>query len=311
MKKLHVETPVWVSKNNNFDATIYYKMDALQPSGSFKLRGIGYACQQAVEGGAKSIVTSSGGNAGLAATYASVRLGVPITVFVPATTSEAVRQKLRQEGATVIEHGKSWDEAHLHALSIAASQNAGYIHPFDDPVVWTGHASMIKEVESLGIKPDVVILSVGGGGLMCGVLEGMHDLGWKDVPVVAVETEGTASLNGSIEAGKLITLEKISSVATTLGACTVAEKAFEWTRHHPIISHVVSDREAIEACIKFANQYRVLVEPACGAALSVLQGDVSPAKGFKNILMVVCGGSGVSLDAFKAWEQKLQRSSVE
>lgn len=305
MNRLHSETPVWVSKNNDFDATIYFKMEALQPSGSFKLRGIGYACQKAVDKGAKSIVSSSGGNAGLAATYASIRLGVPITVFVPAITSEAVRQKLRAEGATVIEHGESWDDAHLHALSIAASQNAGYIHPFDDPVVWTGHASIIEEVEHLGIKPDVVVLSVGGGGLMCGVLEGLHNVGWKELPVIAVETEGTASLNGSVKAGKRITLKKISSVATTLGARTVAEKAFAWTQHHKIISHVVSDKDAIEACISFANKYRILVEPACGAALSVLQGNASPVKGFKNILMIVCGGSGVSLDTFKEWEQKL------
>jgi L-serine/L-threonine ammonia-lyase len=75
-----------------------------------------------------------------------------------------------------------------------------FVHPFDDELLWRGHATMIHEVATQGPRPEVVVVSVGGGGLLCGVLEGMHACGWSDVPVLAVETVGAASLRAAIAA---------------------------------------------------------------------------------------------------------------
>ena len=93
------------------------------------------------------------------------------------------------ENAEVIVHGKSLEEAHRFALSLMQSTDA-YIHPFDDPLVWRGHASLIDEIFRAGLKPDAIVLSVGGGGLLCGVIEGLKRNGEADVPIIAVETEG-------------------------------------------------------------------------------------------------------------------------
>jgi L-serine/L-threonine ammonia-lyase len=98
-------------------------------------------------------------------------------------------------------------------VEFARSQQAVYIHPFDDPIVWSGHASMIREIAEEGIRPGAIVASVGGGGLLCGLVEGMHAMGWTDIPVVAVETEGAASFAASVQAGRLVTLDRITSTA--------------------------------------------------------------------------------------------------
>jgi L-serine/L-threonine ammonia-lyase len=284
------------------DASVYLKMEALQPTGSFKIRGIGHACQQSCEAGATRLVCSSGGNAGYAVAYAGRKLGADVIVVVPKTTPDWTREIIRQQKATVIEHGESWDDAHTYASELARQDRSAYIHPFDDPRIWTGHASAVEEIASDGLKPDTIVLSVGGGGLLCGILEGLHRIGWTDIPIIAVETEGAASFAASVEAGRLVTLDTIKSVATTLGARTVASKALSWTHKHTIRPWTVSDREAVDACIRFADDHRILVEPACGAALSAIYNRAAPLVGQERIMVIVCGGAGVSLSLLREWE---------
>ncbi|KAJ7387158.1 hypothetical protein OS493_004124 [Desmophyllum pertusum] len=163
----------------------------------------------------------------------------------------------------------AWDDADARALTLAKQPGYAYIPPFNHPDIWEGVATVIHEsAEQLPEKPGMVVVSVGGGGLLSGVLQGMHDVGWTDVPLVAMETKGADSFDAAVQAGKLVTLDAITSVATCLGARTVAAKALEWTKNHKVINHVCSDKEAVLACQRFADDHRMLVEPACGAALA-------------------------------------------
>ena len=145
-----------------------------------------------------------------------------------------------------------------------------YIHPFDNPLIWSGHATIIDEVKKLGLHPDAVILSVGGGGLLCGIIEGLYRNNMPNVPILAVETEGADSLSACMKAGQHVEIDNIKSIATTLGAKKVAKAAYDWCHKYEVVSHVVSDTEAIESCLKFSNDHRILVEPACGASLAAL-----------------------------------------
>lgn len=165
---------------------------------------------------------------------------------------------------------------------------------------------MIEEVFEEGLKPDAIVLSVGGGGLLCGVLEGLHKVEWTDLPIIAVETEGAASFFASVVSGHLVTLDEIASVATTLGARTVAQEALAWTRRHAIQPWTVSDRAAVEACLNFADDHRILVEPACGAALSVIYDRALPLKHLKTVMVIVCGGAGVSRSLLKEWDKQVR-----
>ncbi len=298
---IHLQTPLVESSVLSTSAQrVWLKLEALQPCGSFKLRGVGHACEQYVARGARRLLSSSGGNAGLAVAYAGRRLGVPVVVVVPSSTGEWAKTLIRRQGAEVVVHGKSWQEANDHLLTMQGPTDAT-VHPFDDPLLWQGHASMILEAASQGPRPEAVVLSVGGGGLLCGVLEGMHAVGWQEVPVVAVETVGAESLHAAVAAQQLVRLEAITSVATSLGARQVCQRAFEWTQQHEVIATTVSDEEAIQACLEFADEHRMIVEPACGATLAaVAQRRVPALQSASDVLAIVCGGVGTRIGDLQA-----------
>ncbi len=304
---MHEQTPLWESAplSHVLGRSVFLKMEALQPIGSFKLRGIGHACRAYVEKGAKHLVCSSGGNAGYAVAYTGRRLQTPVTVVVPETTPGWMRNLIRSEGASVLEQGVVWDEAHEFAVGLAKPEDHAYIHPFDDPLIWDGHASIVDELFEVGWAPGAIVLAVGGGGLLCGVLQGLHRVGWADVPVVAVETEGAASLYRSIEAGRLVTLRRIQTIATTLGARRVAAEALNWTKRHWVTPWLVQDLSALDACIRFSEHHRVLVEPACGAALAAVYDRADPLEGLEPVVVIVCGGAGVTLELLQVWREQL------
>lgn len=206
-------------------------------------------------------------------------------------------------GAKVLVHGQVWDEANEEALRLCMSEMAVYIPPFDHPDIWNGNATLIDEVLVQGARFDAVVCAVGGGGLMCGILEGLHRNRLQHVPLLAVETEGAASLAAAIQANQPVTLAAITSVATSLAARRVADTAFAWTRRHDVKSVVVSDREALDACVQFADDMRTLVEPACGAALSVAYGNLPVLARYERPLVVVCGGLAVDLAKLDSWRK--------
>jgi L-serine/L-threonine ammonia-lyase len=303
---LHIETPLLESGAMPVRAgqSVWLKMEALQPSGSFKLRGIGHACEQYALRGARRFVSSSGGNAGIAAANAGRRLGLPVTVVVPETTSLRARELIAREGAGIVVHGASFQEANALAQSMLGEADA-FIHPFDDPLLWHGHSTMIDEVARAGLQPDAVVLSVGGGGLLCGVVEGLHRMGLASVPVIAVETAGADSYARSLAAGERVELPGISSIATSLGARRVSEEAFALARRHPVEPVVVSDREAVEACLRFMDDHRVVVEPACGASLALAYRAGEALARFDRVLVIVCGGVTATVEQLQRWGREL------
>lgn len=245
----------------------------------------------------------------MAVAYSGRKLGVPVTVVVPESTTERAIEAIKQERAEVIVKGETWQEANDYSLNLTDSESVS-IHPFDDPLVWEGHATIIDEVKKSGLIPDAVVLSVGGGGLLCGIIEGLHRNGMSSVPVVAVETRGADSLSASLNAGEHIGIENITSIATTLAAKKVAKAAYEWCSKHKVVSHVVSDSEAVDSCISFSDDHRLLVEPACGASLAVLYKPIEFLMDKENILIIVCGGAGVTLSQLDKWKKNVDNKRM-
>jgi L-serine/L-threonine ammonia-lyase len=308
---LHIETPLFQSRELSEAANknVWLKFEALQPTGSFKLRGIGAACEAYQRQGKTKFVSSSGGNAGLAAAYAGRILGVPVTVVIPQSTPARMKAILEQEGATVIVHGAVWSEANQFAQGLLDDDTA-FLHPFDDPLVWAGHASLIDEVVRAGVNFDAVITSVGGGGLFAGIAEGLERNGMSDTPIIAVETKGADCLSQAMLAGVNRPLHEITSVAKSLGANMACERAFSIAQTRDVRSVVVSDYEALDACEQFLRDHRVLVEPACGAALAVLysQKHQESLDAVRSPLIVVCGGVTATLDMIREWKAATERT---
>lgn len=277
------------------NARIWLKMDTLQPSGSFKIRGIGHAMMHYVNEGATEFVAASGGNAGLATAYAGRRLNKPVTVVVPTTTKPIAKELIEREGAKVVVSGDNFLASHDFAIKLCDNKKR-YIHPFDDPLIWHGHASLVDEILMDGIIPDLIIVSVGGGGLLLGIDQGLKRHNLNMTSILAVETEGADSFNRSILANELIELSKITSIATSLGAKKVSRALYELKDNKNLISHVVSDKSAVNAVDSFLNDHRQLVEPACGASLAPVYEKLDNLNQFKEIVVVVCGGVGFTLE---------------
>nr|P09367.3 RecName: Full=L-serine dehydratase/L-threonine deaminase; Short=SDH; AltName: Full=L-serine deaminase; AltName: Full=L-threonine dehydratase; Short=TDH [Rattus norvegicus]CAA31511.1 serine dehydratase [Rattus rattus] len=352
-ESLHVKTPLRDSMalSKVAGTSVFLKMDSSQPSGSFKIRGIGHLCKMKAKQGCKHFVCSSvvqiwgsrmrgrshsgdeqphvrsqallpdtpspltAGNAGMATAYAARRLGLPATIVVPSTTPALTIERLKNEGATVEVVGEMLDEA-IQLAKALEKNNPGwvYISPFDDPLIWEGHTSLVKELkETLSAKPGAIVLSVGGGGLLCGVVQGLREVGWEDVPIIAMETFGAHSFHAAVKEGKLVTLPKITSVAKALGVNTVGAQTLKLFYEHPIFSEVISDQEAVTAIEKFVDDEKILVEPACGAALAAVYSGVVcrlQAEGrlqtpLASLVVIVCGGSNISLAQLQALKAQL------
>ena len=302
---LHIQTPLVTSRPLSLACgrAVDLKLDALQPPGSFKMRGIGHACETYRARGARRFVSSSGGNAGLAVAYAGRELGCPSSWWCPrpppSGRSNCCARKRRRSSCTA-SPGRKPTSMHNRCRG----ETDAFLHPFDDPLLWQGHATMIDEVARSGVKPDAVVLSVGGGGLLCGVAEGLHRNGWDRIPILAVETEGAASFHAAMQAGSPVELDAITSVATSLGAKRVCDQAMRWSRETPIQSVLVSDMSALSACERVSRRpshacrTRMWRQPRAGLRKGA---ELEP---FNRFLVVVCGGATATIDQIRAWREK-------
>ncbi|MES1909826.1 MAG: hypothetical protein MHM6MM_002523 [Cercozoa sp. M6MM] len=312
-----------VSLSERCGRPVYLKMENMRPSGSFKCRGIGELLTREHQKGKREAVSSSGGNAGFATATVGKALGWKVTVVVPESTPEMMRNKISSVGATVHVHGANWNAADQLARQLCAEHGAVYVPPFDEPVLWEGHASLVTEVAH--VRPALVVCAVGGGGLLGGVVTGCSKLPQKPL-VVAAETCGAHSFNlawmsGADGTGEPPALPAITSVAKSLGALAVSRGVLRMCRdyaakphdqsnsesHDPRVhSVVVSDSDAIRAVAAFLEEERCLVEPSCGAALACLYDEthrqsllrlITATEPESNdysekapIIVVVCGG---------------------
>ncbi|XDC63965.1 hypothetical protein R6Z07M_015147 [Ovis aries] len=312
----HVVTPLLESwaLSQVAGVPVFLKYENVQPTGSFKIRGIGHFCQEVAKKGCRHLVCSSGGNAGIAAAYAARKLGIPATIVLPEGTSVKVVKRLQWEGAEVQLTGKIWDEANLRAQELAKNDGWVNVPPFDHPLIWEGHMSLVRELKAaLGTPPGALVLAVGGGGLLAGVSAGLAEVGWQHVPIIAMETQGAHCFNAAIKAGRLVTLPGITSLAKSLGARTVAARALECTKEFRIFSEVVADAEAMSAVQRFLDDERTLVEPACGAALAAIysgllgrlqaEGHLCPSPA--SVVVIVCGGNSIDSGELQALKSQL------
>lgn len=185
--------------------------------------------------------------------------------------------------------------------------------------LWEGHSSVVDEI-ALDLEkngedvPGAIVCCVGGGGLLNGVMLGLErqmaerGSSWARVKVYACETNGTDSFSQAMNAGRIVTLPGIISVATSLGAISVSEKSLEYGLSRDVTPIVVTDQEAVSACERFAEDHRVLVEPACGAALAaaysgkISMNDVLKERG---VVIIACGGGGISLEYLQSLKEKV------
>ncbi|WYZ38549.1 hypothetical protein EsH8_III_000463 [Colletotrichum jinshuiense] len=327
-KKPWVQTPCIASAplSRIAGCNIFLKLENLQPSGSFKSRGIGNHMVQAgtaAPGAAVHYYCSSGGNAGLACATSAIALNSKAIIVLPVTASQLMISKLRLLGADCHQIGDNWAQADRYLREeLLANDPAGvYVPPFDHPHVWDGASTMVDELASQmphDVTIDALVCSVGGGGLLNGLAQGISSNSWpagRQPRLMAVETRGADSLNASVLAGEHVTLPGITSIANSLGATRVSARTWEVAQSTPGFRSVtVSDAEAAMATVRFVDDAQFVVEVACGAAIAPvyngtlrkeLGADMSDEEWAKqNVVLIICGGSNVNMEILNEYRTK-------
>ncbi|MBL8300672.1 MAG: pyridoxal-phosphate dependent enzyme [Rhodanobacteraceae bacterium] len=304
---LHIVTPLLTTRIGELDVAL--KLDNLQPARSFKLRGIGLLCQHHAARGVRRFVCSSAGNAGYAVAWAGRALGIPVTVVIPETTPAFMRARISALGAQLRCEGAVWDEANAVALRLATEPGVAFIPPFDDPLLWQGHATLVEELaQQCSEQPDAILVAVGGGGLLLGILEGLRRVGWHHTRVFGVEPEGSASLAATLATGRVVELSAPRSLATSLCVKRIAPALVTACRGANVVPLTVSDAEATAACVRLAEDHGQMIEPACGVALAPLYTKKEAFAGLRRVVAVVCGGQVVTLGDLARWQGEQERA---
>jgi threonine dehydratase len=268
---------------------VYVKLELFQKTGSFKVRGaFNKALSMKPEERERGIVAVSGGNHAQAIGYVARALGLRSLVLMPETTPRNYVEATRGYGAQI----KFAATAAAAFAEVAEFEREGwvYIHPFDDPLVMAGQGTVGLEI--LEDVPQVtdIVLSIGGGGFAGGLATAIKALK-PAVRIWGVETEGADCMAKSLAAGKIVTLEAITSIARTLGAPAPSVVTFELAQQYLEGVTVVPDSEAALAVRFLLERLKVLTEPAASCTLAAadrLRDKFSPER---HVVLVLCGGN--------------------
>lgn len=265
------------------------KLESLQVTGSFKARGANNAVLQLDEAAlARGIVTASGGNHGLAVAYAGHASGAATVIYLPTITPAAKADKLRAWGAEVVVEGEVWDDANEAALARAARDGLTYIHPFSDPAVIAGQATVGREALKQSPDIDTLLVAIGGGGLISGIASAAKAMK-PGIRVIGIEPVGAPTLSESLAAGKLITLPKIETAAVTLAPRRSAEINLEIIRNNVDQIVLVSDDEMRAAARWLWFEMGIGAELSGAAAIAAIQAGKVELPKNSSVCAVICG----------------------
>jgi threonine dehydratase len=268
---------------------VYVKLELFQKTGSFKVRGaFNKALGLSAEERGQGLVAVSGGNHAQAVAYAARTLGLKSVILMPESTPANYVDATRGYGAEI--HFAANVSAAFAEVAEYESQGWAYIHPFDDPVVIAGQGTIGLEI--LDDVPQVtdIIVSVGGGGLIGGIATAVRSLK-PTVRVWGVETEGADCMSKSLAAGKIVTLEAITSIARTLGAPAPSEMTLAMAQSLLESVTVVSDAEALAALRFLLERLKVLTEPAASCTLAAADRLKDQFSKERHVVLVLCGGN--------------------
>jgi threonine dehydratase len=280
-----------------------FKLELLLPTHAFKVRGALNALLSMSESArALGVVTASGGNHGLGLAYAARQLGVRAVIALPTTTPQIRVDTIRSLGGEVVIHGDDWNAANDYALSLASEQGYTYLSPFDDPQVMAGQGTVALEILEQAPDAEVIVCSVGGGGLISGVISAVKQLR-PAVRVVGVETLGADCVSQSLVRGELVTLPRFSSIAESLGTKRSSERPFAIIRAGAERVVAVPDARAVEEMLYTLNREKLLVEPAASCTLAALTDGLIPDLAGRVVVSVICGGN-ITLEQLERWRER-------
>lgn len=287
------ETPLDYSPafSSRTGANVYLKLENLQYTCSFKLRGaFNKLLALSPEERQAGCVAASSGNHGAAIAYAMRKLGVTGVIFVPEQTSSTKVDAIRQSGAEVRFHGTDGLDTEVHAREYAEKHGMVYLSPYNDEQVIAGQGSCGVEIARQLDSIDAVFIAVGGGGLISGVGAFLKSV-IPDVEIIACQPEASAVMTESVRAGRILDLPSKPTLSDgTAGGIEPGAITFDICRDVTDRYVVVTEAQIAEAMRAFIDSQHMLLEGAAGVALAGFLRIAEEHVG-KNVVIIICGGN--------------------
>jgi threonine dehydratase len=293
LKGVAVRTPLLAfdAVSERVGAPVFVKPEMLQRGGAFKFRGAyTYLSRLSPADRAKGVVAPSSGNHAQAVALAAKLFGVPATVVMPITVTQAKRNGAERLGARVILAGTTTNERYEKALEIVRAEGGTLVPPYDDPAIIAGQGTLGLEIAEDAPDVGTVVVQVGGGGLSAGVATAIK----QRVPsarVVAVEPAGAPKLSRAREAAHPVRLSKTQSIADGLMAIEIGRLPF--AHHERYVDEVVTveDTALVPAMRLLLDRMKLVAEPSGAIAIAaLLEGLVRPTDG-RPVVAVLSGGN--------------------
>ena len=280
-------------------ANVFLKLDNLQHTGSFKLRGaFNKLLSMTAEQRAEGCVAASSGNHGAAVAYAMAELKTKGVVFVPEGTSSTKVDAIKRAGGEVRFFGTDGLDTELHAREYAAENGMNYLSPYNDEDVIAGQGTCGVEIAKQLSKVDAIFIAVGGGGLISGVGSFLKSVN-PSMSVVACQPAASAVMTESVKAGEIVELPSQPTLSDgTAGGIEADAITFDICRAIADDFVTVSEDQIAEAMRQFIDAHHVLPEGAAGVALAGLKLRADQYKD-KNVVIIICGGN-ISRETLKS-----------
>ena len=241
---------------------VYLKPENMQVTGAYKIRGAYFTISTlSDEEKAAGLVTASAGNHAQGVAYAAKHSGVPATIVMPTTTPLIKVNNTKSYGANVLLHGSTFDDAAAEAARLSAEQGLTYIHPFNDLRVATGQGTISYEIFSNLPDVDIILVPIGGGGLASGVST-LAKLLNPNVKVIGVEPSGAASMKASLEAGHIVTLPTVETIADGVAVKTPGDQVLPYIQENLDGIITIDDSELVSAFLDMTETHKMIVENA-------------------------------------------------
>ena len=269
---------------------VFLKLELLQRTGTFKARGaLLNMLRLTPEELARGVTAISAGNHAVAVAYAAKALGINAKV-VMIKTANALRVELCRTYGAEIEFAENAHIGFERVKQVEAEEGRAFIHPFEGIRTALGTATVGLEFCEQVQPLDAVIVPIGGGGLCAGVASAVK-LSWPDCAVYGVEPTGADSMKRSLAAGEPRSIERVATIADSLGAPYAAPITFELCRRNVEDVVLVSDDELREAMRLMLREIKLAVEPAGASAMAALVGPLREKLRGRRVGLIVCGSN--------------------
>ena len=239
---------------------VYLKPENMQKTGAYKLRGAYYKISTlSDEERAKGLITASAGNHAQGVAYAAKSFGVKAVIVMPTTTPLIKVNRTKSYGAEVVLYGDVYDEACEHAYKLAEEHGYTFIHPFDDLTVATGQGTSAMEIIKEQPLVDYILVPIGGGGLATGVSTLAKLLNPK-IKVIGVEPSGAACMKASMEAGEVLSLPSVNTIADGTAVKTPGKAIFPYLKENIDEIITVDDEDLVVSFLDMVENHKMIVE---------------------------------------------------